>query len=71
MEISIVQRIPETHFSSMKKNKAFSTLEGKIIHHLHASAQISERIVNEIPGPWDNTSLIWGYSVDWYANEIG
>jgi pimeloyl-ACP methyl ester carboxylesterase len=48
----------------------FISPDGKSIHHLHASAQISERLVNENSGPWDNPSFTWGYSVDWYANEI-
>ncbi len=48
----------------------FISPDGKSIHHLHASAQISERLVNENSGPWDNPAFIWGYSVDWYANEI-
>lgn len=48
----------------------FISPDGTIIHHLHASAQISERLVNENSGPWDNPPFIWGYSVDWYANEI-
>jgi len=48
----------------------FISPDGKIIHHLHTSAQIGERIVIEDSGPWDNPSFIWGNSVDWYANEI-
>ena len=48
----------------------FISPDGKTIHHLHASAQISERIVNEHSGLWDNPPFIYGYSVDWHANEI-
>lgn len=48
----------------------FISPDGKNIHHLHASAQICERIINENSGPWDNPAFIYGYSVDWYANEI-
>lgn len=48
----------------------FISPDGKSIHHLHASAQISERQVNENSGPWDNPSFIYGFSSDWYANEI-
>lgn len=48
----------------------FISPDGINIHHLHASAQISERLVNKNSGPWDNPSFTWGYSVDWYANEI-
>jgi len=48
----------------------FISPDGKSIHHLHASAQIGERLVDENSGPWDNPSFIWGYSADWYANEI-
>jgi len=48
----------------------FISPDGKSIHHLHTSAQIGERLVDENSGPWDNPSFIWGYSVDWYANEI-
>lgn len=48
----------------------FISPDGKMIRHLHASAQIGERVVNENSEPWDNPSFIWGYSVDWYANEI-
>lgn len=48
----------------------FISPDGKNIYHLHASAQISERLVSENSGPWDNPSFIWGYSIDWYANEI-
>jgi 3-oxoadipate enol-lactonase len=48
----------------------FISPNGESIHHLHTSAQICERIVNEDSGPWDNPSFIYGYSIDWYANEI-
>ncbi len=48
----------------------FISPDGKTIHHLHASAQISERVINENSGPWDNPPFIYGYSVDWSANEI-
>jgi hypothetical protein len=48
----------------------FISPDGKSIHHLHASAQVGERIVNENSGPWDNPSFIWGNAVDWQANEI-
>lgn len=48
----------------------FISPDGKAIHHLHASAQISERVVNENSGHWENPSFIYGYSVDWSANEI-
>jgi hypothetical protein len=48
----------------------FISADGKSIHHLHASAQIGERLVNDNSGLWDKPSFIWGYSVDWYANEI-
>lgn len=48
----------------------FISPDGTSIHHLHASAQICERVVNENSGPWDNPPFIYGYSVDWYANEI-
>jgi 3-oxoadipate enol-lactonase len=48
----------------------FISPDGKNIHHLHTSAQIGERLVNENSGPWDNPSFIWGNSNGWYANEI-
>ncbi len=48
----------------------FLSPDGKSIHHLHASAQIGERIVHEDSGPWDNPPFVWGNSADWYANEI-
>ncbi len=48
----------------------FISPDGKNIHHLHASAQICERVVDEDSGPWDNPTFVYGYSVDWYANEI-
>jgi hypothetical protein len=48
----------------------FLSPDGKKIHHLHTSAQIGERLVNENSGPWDKPEFIYGYSVDWYANEI-
>lgn len=48
----------------------FISPDEKNIHHLHTSAQICERVINENSGPWDNPSFIYGYSVDWYANEI-
>jgi len=48
----------------------FISPDGKSIHHLHASAQISERLVHENSGRWDNPSFIWGQAVDWQANEI-
>jgi hypothetical protein len=43
---------------------------GERIHHLHASAQIGERLVNEASGRWDSPSFSWGATVDWSANEI-
>ena len=43
---------------------------GGRIHHLHASAQIGERLVNEASGRWDKPSFNWGDTVDWSANEI-
>jgi hypothetical protein len=48
----------------------FISPNGEDIHHLHTSAQIAERMVNDNSGPWDNPEFIYGYSVDWYANEI-
>jgi len=48
----------------------FISPDGKSIHHFHTSAQIGERVVNEDSGPWENPEFIYGYSVDWYANEI-
>ncbi len=48
----------------------FISPDGHSIYHLHASAQIGERLLNENSGPWDNPSFTWGNSVDWYANEV-
>jgi len=48
----------------------FISPDGKTITHLHTSAQIGERLVNEDSEPWDNPPFIWGNSVAWYANEI-
>ena len=48
----------------------FISPDGKTINHLHTSAQIGERLVNEDSEPWDNPPFVWGNSVDWYANEI-
>ena len=48
----------------------FISPDGRAIHHLHASAQIGERRVNENSGPWDNPPFVWGDTPDWQANEI-
>jgi hypothetical protein len=48
----------------------FISPDGKNIYQLHTSAQIGERFLNENSSSQDNPPFIWGYSVDWYANEI-
>lgn len=44
--------------------------DGKTIYHLHVSAQLGERLINENSGSFDNPSFIFGATSDWYANEI-
>ena len=39
------------------------------IYQFHSSAQISEKIV-DIASPEDTSPFSWGFSKDWYANEI-
>ncbi len=48
----------------------FISPDGRAIFHLHASAQIGERQVQETSGSWDNPEFVWGDTSDWYANEI-
>jgi hypothetical protein len=48
----------------------FISPDGKSIYQMHTSAQIGERVVNENSSRTDNPPFIWGYSLDWYANEI-
>jgi hypothetical protein len=48
----------------------FISPDGQAIYHLHASAQIGERRVQENSSRWENPEFIWGDTSDWYANEI-
>jgi len=48
----------------------FISPDGRAIHHLHASAQIGERQVQETSGRGENPEFVWGDTSDWYANEI-
>ena len=59
-------------FSPFKGSIAdlFISPDGRTITHLHASAQVGERRVQETSGEWDNPEFIWGDTSEWQANEI-
>jgi len=48
----------------------FISPDGKAIRHLHVSAQLGERLLNDTPGTDDDPEFIWGDTTGWYANEI-
>lgn len=48
----------------------FISPDGKSIRHLHVSAQLGERLLNDTPGPDDDPEFDWGDTTGWYANEI-
>jgi len=48
----------------------FISPDGKSVHHLHVSAQLGERLLNETPGLDDDPEFIWGDTTGWYANEV-
>jgi hypothetical protein len=48
----------------------FISPDGKAIRHLHVSAQLGERLLNDAPGTDDDPEFIWGDTTGWYANEI-
>jgi hypothetical protein len=48
----------------------FISPDGKSIRHLHVSAQLGERLLNDTPGAEDDPEFVWGDTAGWYANEI-
>ncbi len=48
----------------------FISPDGKSIRHLHVSAQLGERLLNDTPGTDDDPEFVWGDTTGWYANEI-
>jgi len=48
----------------------FISPDGKAIRHLHVSAQLGERLLNDTPGVEDDPEFTWGDTTGWYANEI-
>jgi hypothetical protein len=48
----------------------FISPDGKAIRHLHVSAQLGERLLNDTPGTDDDPEFVWGDTSGWYANEI-
>ena len=48
----------------------FFCRDGGRIHHLHASAQIGERLLDDNSGRWDRPPFVWGKTADWSANEV-
>lgn len=48
----------------------FISPDGKAIRHLHVSAQLGERLLNDTPGADDDPEFVWGDTTGWYANEI-
>lgn len=48
----------------------FISPDGKAIRHLHVSAQLGERLLNDTAAPGKEPEFIWGDTTGWYANEI-
>jgi len=48
----------------------FISPDGKLIRHLHVSAQLGERLLNDTPGTDDDPEFVWGDTSGWYANEV-
>lgn len=48
----------------------FISPDGKAIRHLHVSAQLGERLLNDTPGTAGEPEFVWGDTAGWYANEI-
>jgi hypothetical protein len=48
----------------------FVSPDGRAIRHLHVSAQLGERLLNDTPGTDDDPEFDWGDTSGWYANEI-
>jgi hypothetical protein len=48
----------------------FISPDAKAIRHLHVSAQLGERLLNDTPGADDDPEFDWGDTSGWYANEI-
>jgi len=48
----------------------FISPDGKAIRHLHVSAQLGERLLNDTAVPGKEPEFIWGDTTGWYANEI-
>ena len=48
----------------------FISPDGRAIRQLHASAQLGERLLNDVPGTDDDPEFTWGDTADWYANEV-
>ncbi len=50
-------------------NLFISPAEGRV-HQLHISAQIGERALDTSSADAEDPDFVWGYSPQWYANEI-
>jgi hypothetical protein len=48
----------------------FISPDGKAIRHLHVSAQLGERLLDDKAVPGKEPEFIWGDTTGWYANEI-
>lgn len=48
----------------------FITTDKKEICQMHVSAQLGERILTEIPEPGKGPAYRFGWTKDWYANEV-
>jgi hypothetical protein len=44
--------------------------DGKTVHHLHVSAQLSERRLAGPGSAAEPPPFVWGATSDWYANEL-
>lgn len=48
----------------------FITTDKKKIYQLHVSAQLGERALTGMPVEGQTKPFRWGYTKDWYANEV-
>lgn len=48
----------------------FLAPETGVVHQLHISAQLGERVLNAASDDADDPAFVWGRTTDWYANEI-
>ncbi len=48
----------------------FLAPETGVVHQLHISAQLGERVLNAASDDADDPAFVWGRTTGWYANEI-